>query len=225
MTSEKKHLEIIEHYEKCLIQHGDSHLGVDWPNHADAETRYKIMLECILEKDNPISLLDFGCGASHLLDFIKIKKLKNIAYSGLDASKESITLSRKKYPDTPYYFLDVLDSAEELPMFDYIIMNGVFTEKRSLSQEEMSTYFSQLLRIAFGKAKRGIAFNVMSAEVDWKRDDLFHLSTDVLIHFLAKNLSRNFLIRNDYGLYEYTTYVYKEINHGKSHHLWHQGLC
>ena len=22
----------IDHYEKCLAQHGDSHLGVDWPS-------------------------------------------------------------------------------------------------------------------------------------------------------------------------------------------------
>ena len=45
--------------------------------------------------------------------------------------------------------------------------------------------------------------------VDWERDDLFHVSIDELGWFLKNNLSRNFVIRNDYKLYEYTTYVYK----------------
>ena len=43
----KKYLSIVSHYENCLAQSGDSHLGVDWPKKEDAETRYRIMLEII----------------------------------------------------------------------------------------------------------------------------------------------------------------------------------
>ena len=39
---------IIEHYESCLAKHGDSHLGVDWPNARDAATRYGVMLDFFL---------------------------------------------------------------------------------------------------------------------------------------------------------------------------------
>jgi len=46
--------------------------------------------------------------------------------------------------------------------------------------------------------------------VDWEREDLFHLSLDSLAGFLVKELGRDFVIRNDYGLYEYTTYVYRK---------------
>ena len=56
---------------------------------------------------------------------------------------------------------------------------------------------------------KGIAFNIMSKLVDWERDDLFHVSMDELGLFLKNNLSRNFIIKNDYKLYEYTVYVYK----------------
>ncbi len=55
-----------------------------------------------------------------------------------------------------------------------------------------------------------MAFNVMSKHVDWEREDLFHLPFDTLAEFLKKELTRNFVFRNDYGLYEYTTYVYRE---------------
>ena len=49
----------------------------------------------------------------------------------------------------------------------------------------------------------------MSKHVDWEREDLFHLSFDELGSFLKEEISRNFTIRNDYGLYEYTVYIYK----------------
>ncbi|MBC7501695.1 MAG: class I SAM-dependent methyltransferase [Herminiimonas sp.] len=224
MTNPKIYQSIVDHYSRCLLQHGDSHLGVDWPNEADASTRYRVMLESVRttreEPEAPLTLLDFGCGASHLHDFIRARELDHIAYAGLDAAPEAIALSKRKYPSTTYYQMDILDGADALPVYDYIIMNGVFTEKRGVSHHEMFDYFRAVLPIVFGKARRGIAFNVMSKAVDWERDDLFHLSTDTLISFLVKNLSRNFIIRNDYGLYEYTTYVYQEIDHGKSRSLW-----
>ena len=93
--------------------------------------------------------------------------------------------------------------------FDYIVCNGTFTEKRELSYEEMWEFFTQTIMKLWEKCDKGIAFNLMSKCVDWERDDLFHVSLDDLSWFLKNNLSRNFIVRNDYGLYEYTAYVYK----------------
>lgn len=90
------------------------------------------------------------------------------------------------------------------------MMNGVFTEKQTLTHEEMSSYFQILLKKAFQLAKKGLAFNVMSKHVDWERNDLFHLSFDDMVSFVTKHLSRHFVVRNDYGLYEYTVYIYHE---------------
>lgn len=76
----------------------------------------------------------------------------------------------------------------------------------------MFDYFTRVLKIMFAKASKGIAFNVMSKEVDWERDDLFHVPVTQLTHFVAAELSRHYVVRHDYGLYEYTTYVYREHN-------------
>ena len=64
---------IVSHYEACLEKHGDSHLGVDWPTKQDADTRYRVMLEVIrsFPPGENIRLLDFGCGASHLNDYLR----------------------------------------------------------------------------------------------------------------------------------------------------------
>lgn len=201
---------IVAHYESCLQRHGDNHLGVDWPNREDAETRYRVMLEVIKRPpDATVSLLDFGCGASHLYEFILRHRRDEIDYSGLDISPRFVRLSREKFPQVTYYCLDILKDPDSLPEFDYVVLNGVFTEKRSLSFEQMLRYFQETLAAVFAKARVAIAFNVMSKHVDWERDDLFHLPLDTLAGFLRKRLSRHFVFRNDYGLYEYTTYVYR----------------
>lgn len=205
----KNYSNIIAHYEGCLDKYGDTHLGVDWPNPTDALTRYRIMLDVIREKREKISLLDFGCGASHLYEYVLANQLTYINYAGLDLSEKFVRLSKKKFPAINYYCIDVLDHSSPLPTFDYIIMNGVFTEKRELSHDDMWEYFKQVVLIVFKSAKSGIAFNVMSSHVDWERDDLFHLPMDKLAAFLAKEVSRDFIIRNDYQLYEYTTYLYR----------------
>jgi SAM-dependent methyltransferase len=206
----RKYIEIVEHYESCLARHGDSHLGVDWPKEQDVETRYSVMLELIpTSRPSMVKLLDFGCGASHLYEHIVARGSTGIEYVGLDLSPKFVELSRKKFPRNHYICADILEESDAVPMSDYIVMNGVFTVKRSLTFEEMLTYFECTLSAAFAKAERGIAFNVMSKHVDWEREDLFHLPFDTLARILIRTLTRNFVIRNDYGLYEYTTYVYR----------------
>jgi SAM-dependent methyltransferase len=206
----RSYLEIVEHYESCLARHGDTHLGVDWPKPQDAETRYRVMLELIrAPRTKTVKLLDFGCGASHLYSYIVEKDIKGIEYVGLDLSRKFVDLSLKKFPKNHYVCADILEEPTAVPSSDYIVMNGVFTEKRSLSFDEMLTYFERTVVAAFAKAERGIAFNVMSKDVDWERDDLFHLPLDTLTQFLVRSLTRNFIVRNDYGLFEYTTYVYR----------------
>ncbi len=210
--NEKKYLNIIAHYECCLEKYGDTHLGVDWPKKEDVNIRYRVMLEVIREdRSKKVNLLDFGCGASHLYEYLLRNKLNNIDYSGLDLSEKFIRLSRTKFPSVNYYCVDILDEHTWIPDFDYIVMNGVFTEKNILSFAEMFAYFKHVIGRLFSKARAGIAFNVMSSHVDWERDDLFHLPLDTLADFLTKELGRNFVIRNDYGLYEYTVYVYRGL--------------
>lgn len=202
--------QIIAHYEACLERHGDSHLGVDWPNAADAETRYRVMLESIRPGDLPASLLDFGCGAGHLLDFIHSKGLDAVDYRGLDASAKFIGLCRQKFPGTTFYHRDILESGEAVEPVDYVVLNGVLTEKRGMSQDEMLNYMEALLAAAWPLARKGMAFNVMSTRVDWQRDDLFHVPFDTMARVVGERLARHFRFRQDYGLYEYTTYVYRE---------------
>jgi SAM-dependent methyltransferase len=207
-----KYTRIVKHYEDCLDKHGDTHLGVDWPKLEDVDKRYRVMMDLLRfdsQLQQPASLLDFGCGAAHLIEYIRKNDMEQVHYSGLDLSQKFISLCQQKYPEQSFYCLDILQNADQLPVFDYVVMNGVFTEKRDLTQDEMWEYLQKMLLAIVPHTRRGIAFNVMSKNVEWERDDLFHLSHDLLTDFVTKKISRDYIVRADYQLYEYTTYIYK----------------
>lgn len=208
MTKKIRYRALTEHYERCLEEHGDTHLGVDWPNLKDADTRYQVMLGLIKKCDMPSTLLDLGCGTAALLQRLDaIGEEIAVTYEGLDISERFIDVCKGKYPSTKFHCRDILKAG--MPGFyDYVVMNGLFTEKRELSFEEMWWFCQSTLALVAVNCKKGFAFNVMSSHVDWTRDDLFHLPLDTLVTFLSRKISRNIVIRSDYGLYEYTVYVY-----------------
>lgn len=212
------YMDIVKHYENCYEKYGDNHKGVDWPKEEDVETRYRVMTDIMefnkisqgegdVQKQN--SFLDFGCGLGHLYEYI-VRNGIAVDYTGLDISEKFVAKCKEKFPEVDFIVMDLLQEKNvKLPYYDYIALNGVFTEKRNLKYEEMLEYFKSLFIKAFKICRRGIAFNVMSKDVDWERDDLFHLPLDTLSNFLSREITRNFIIRYDYGLYEYTVYVFK----------------
>ena len=208
-----------KHCEALLGKYGVTTCAVGKRSKADAEKTYRVMLEVIKyrktiladeeERTGKVRLLDVGCGPSFLYEYMLNSGIENVEYTGLDISEKFIHLAKSRFPSNIYYCLDILDEGAEIPHFDYVVMNSIFTQKLGLSFEEMFSYFKKVVRRAFNYADRGIAFNAMSKQVDWEREDLFHLPIDILAGFLTKELTRKFVIRNDYGLFEYTTYVYK----------------
>ncbi len=209
--SDKPYERLVRFSESFFEQHGDCYLGVGWTKRQeDADARYCVMLDLIVEEaDQQVTLLDFGCGASHLYEYLQRHPRGNISYSGLDLSPQFLACSRGKFPHVTYYELDILVD-DRLPMFDYVVMNGLFNAKCDMSFEDMLAYFQRLVRRVFAHTRKGLAFNVMSKQVDWEREDLFHVPFDLMASFVTREVSRHFVFRHDYGLYEYTTYVYRD---------------
>ncbi len=150
---DRTHRRIVAHYENCLERHGDSHLGVDWPRLEDVELRYVVMLDLVRSErhsaDRPARLLDFGCGLAHFHEFLLRRDIRNVHYTGLDLSPKFVERCRDKFPEKTFYCLDLLEPNASLPQFDYIVLNGVFTEKRELAQHQMFDYFRDLVSDRF----------------------------------------------------------------------------
>ena len=157
-----------------------------------------------------VSLLDLGCGASHLLEHIHRSGVEGLDYSGLDVSGRFVEVSRRKFPDVEYFHGDLLDPALEVPTFDYVVMNGLFTYRGPLSEPDMVDQWQRLVAAAMQHARVGVVFNTSSPYVDWRRDDLFHASIGTLTDFVARSRFPYFVVRHDYGLFESTVYAYRD---------------
>jgi SAM-dependent methyltransferase len=210
-----RYLGLVQYYETLLERFGDSHLSVAWPVEADAIVRHHVMLSVVREPltgPGPLRLLDFGCGAGHLLDTISSSDHAEVEYIGLDISRRFIELCRSKYPDRRFFCVNPfdVDAMAAVPACDYVVMNGVLTVRDEMTYDEMWDFARGLVEVAYGKAKTGLAFNVMSTHVDWERDDLFHVPFDEMARFVRSRLSRHYRFRADYGLHEYTCFVYRE---------------
>lgn len=203
---------LVTHYERCLERHGPTPKGVDWPNGPDLAIRFHTLLgllDAATPEPRPV-LLDLGCGPGLLLDYLSATgRLQTVEYRGIDLSPSMVAAARKRWPDRDISCRDVVQDPLPEQSVDYVIMNGVLTEKQTLSHEVMATIAKELIAAAFAAARVGIAFNVMSRHVDWQRPELFHWGFDDLSAFLCERVSRHYAFRSDYGLYEYTTFVWR----------------
>lgn len=200
--------------DACVVdleRYGDSFRGVGYTKSAeDASRCYAVMLGVVRPTTDPVTLVDLGCGLAHLLDHLNAHGPRQVRYTGIDLSESYLEACRSKHPGTDFLHADVLADPQSLPESDYIVMNGLFNYRGDITRDQMRAYFEAMVTTAWSRCRKGIAFNVMSTRVDWERDDLFHVPFDELSTFVWGKLSRHFAIRQDYGMYEYTTYVHRE---------------
>lgn len=202
---------IVDHYEACYRRFGREARGVDWPNQSDLERRFNVMLGVAEAEQGLVEIIDLGCGPGLLLDYIESTgRRAQFNYTGIDVSPLLVESAKTAWPAEKFFVRDILTQPLPEQSCDYVIMNGVMTEKQSLNQEAMVDFAKSLLAAAYRSARKGIAFNVMSVHVDWKRDDLFHWAFDEVAAFAKQSLSRHMVFRADYGLYEFTCYVFRE---------------
>ncbi len=202
-----------DHYEKRLNEFGPNSRGMDWPNPEDLEKRFKVLTGIINFSENgntKKTILDLGCGVGLLVNFLKNNGLiENLNYYGVDISLKMIDAAKKLLSDFNFEVRDILKNPFSEGKFDYVIMNGLLTEKQEMSQSQMIEFAQNIILNSYKSCSKGIAFNVMSSHVDWKRDDLFHWELDGVVEFMVKNCSRKIKIMMDYDLYEYTVHLYK----------------
>lgn len=208
-----KHLLIASHYEKCLKFGDTPHSKVDWPNLEELNLRYKAMFEIIdpkIMQQKRIRIGDFGCGLSGFYGFLKTIGVNHcIDYVGIDVVKEYLDISKNEYPNNEYLFWDIVSHDYELGLVDYFIVNGVFTQKLSLSEDEMYEFLYEVLKKLAEKVEIGIAINFMSPFVDYKKNGAFHVPFDRIGNFITSALGRKFKIRHDFLPYEYAVYIYR----------------
>lgn len=197
------------YYAKKFKDHGANSFGVDWGDEEKAEIRYNAMFNLVMNTSEEISILDVGSGYGGFYEFLtKRIDINKVNFSGIDIVEEMIDHAIKTYPKAKFLVGDVLNESFVNEKYDFIVCNGILTQKLSASDKEMEEYMISLIKKMFDLCKVGIAFNTMSDMVDFKLDGNFHYPVEKMFK-LASSISRHIKIDHAYPLYEYTTYIYK----------------
>lgn len=211
MSAESRSPEALRlYYDQCLAAHGDTAQGAGWPNEADRRKRFAVM-RALAPGGAMEDLCDLACGTGGFLEYLVAAGAAPRRYLGLDLSPAAVAAAQAKHGPERFVLHDILrDPLPAAAPFDYVVANGLFTVKAGLSHAEMWRFMEAAVARMWAMARRGIAFNVMSTVVDWQRADLFHASADALLEMLHAMAGRQVVLRADYGLYEYSAYVYRQ---------------
>ena len=198
---------VVEHYEQQLARFGPTARGMDWKDEASQALRFRVLCEvCDLEGR---SVHDVGCGAGHLLGFLREKGVA-VDYTGSDASARMLEAARRLHPDARFEALDLRRDAPARK-WDVVLCSGLFHVRLAHSDEAWWRFVQPTLRRMFEMCRVAIAFNLMSDRVDWRAEQLFYAPPGPVLDFCREQLSSRVTLRDDYPLHEYTVYVHREL--------------
>jgi len=210
MTStEKITAALRSHYERSFRAHGPTAKGVDWGEKAaDLACRYDKMAAVIAPGEpGPASLLDVGCGFGGLLDHLRARGI-TADYTGIDVVPDMIETARARHPGARFVLGDIM-TADDAGAHDYVVCNGILTQKLDVPAAEMDAFAAALIRRMFALCRKGIAFNVMTTKVNYFANNLYYRNPAELFAWCLTELTRHIRIDHAYPLYEYTMYLYR----------------
>lgn len=195
-----------DHYQSTFVSNGETAKGVDWRDKETMELRFQKMFEIKCD-DKVSSWLDVGCGYGGFGLWLH-EKARQDHYSGVEVVSELADSAIKKFDKSSILKGDFLEL--EIPKkFDYVICNGILTQKLSNSLLEMDQYSFKLIEKMFAIAEKGIAFNIMSSYVNFFAPNLYYKNPAEVFVNCASRFGSKIKIDQSYGLYEFTTYIYK----------------
>lgn len=199
-----------QYYTEKLNQFGNTPKGVDWNGVESQELRFDKLLCITSQWDEPFSINDFGCGYGYLYEYILKKYASEINYFGVDISEKMIERAKKTYSGEQCYFIQDNQCRQ---IADYTVSSGIFNVKLDFDDDTWLEYFLQTLQHLNSSCKKGFAFNCLTkySDKEYMRDNLYYADPCFLFDYCKTNFSRNIALLHDYGLYEFTILVKKEI--------------
>lgn len=200
------------HYAQKFLQFGATSNGVDWEEPKKAGLRYGAMLQLIPEEElsrpDPLSLLDVGCGYGAFYAFLQERDITNIIYTGVDLVADMVKYANGHFDNATFLAGDILEMGLNASSYDYVIANGIFTQKLTASNTDMDLFLDRMIETLFAICRKGIAFNIMTTFVDFENPDNYYRHPGDMVD-LSSRFTRSFRVNHSYPLYEYTMCLYK----------------
>lgn len=208
--SESRELENVEKYFSDKLKvHGPTHLGVDYNSTESQEKRF-FQLTKVIDSSRKYSLLDFGSGYGGMYDYL-LRLGHDLHYVGYDIADSMLQKGRELHPDNPDCWFT--REINEVPIVDYAVVSGTFNMKLDADFESWTQIVLEALNQMNAHASRGIAFNMLTkySDADRMRPDLYYGDPCFFFDYCKRNFARNVALLHDYGLYDFTILVRKDM--------------
>lgn len=199
---------VAEYYTEKLREHGQTPRGVDWNGEESQFLRFSQLMKVITPADS-VSVNDVGCGYGVMYEVLKTT-FPQIRYTGYDVSEAMIDAARVRYIGQPN--ADFVVSSEPCPA-DYGIASGIMNVRMNHTDASWHAYMADTLATLDRTSTKGFAFNCLTSysDADKQRDYLYYANPGEWFDYCKRNFSRNVALLHDYGLYEFTILVRKNV--------------
>ena len=201
---------IKSHYELLFKRYGPSALAVQSRDHKSQIVRFKLLTDI---SSNLRSVLDVGAGLAHLYSYLRAQGFDGY-YLGLELVSDFVKESQSIMANDSCAEIKCFDvSTGVIPNgYDYGFVSGMFNNARDDASEFMYDTLEKLWNVC----EQGMAFNLLSNNVDFFDEQLFYADPMEMFKFLKHDLRGHVLMRHDYVTFpdgypcEVTFHVLKE---------------
>jgi SAM-dependent methyltransferase len=201
--------EVAEYYSSKLEQHGETPRGVDWNGEESQTLRFEQLCK-IVDTSTQFSINDLGCGYGALYDSLSLR-YDSVCYSGFDVSKSMIRVAQQRHKDRKRVRFVLSSKPDQIA--DYGVASGIFNVRLGRLDDEWMSYLEATLDALDCTSRLGFSFNCLTSysDADKMRDYLYYADPCVLFNLCKCRYSKNVALLHDYGLYEFTIIVRKQL--------------
>lgn len=211
MSLDETQRKLNEYFTQKLETHGATAKGVDYNSEQAQQIRFNELVK-VIRPAAKLSIIDYGCGYGALFDFIHTLGW-DFEYYGVDLIEKMVSAGREKYHDFPNAHFTTDEN--ELPVCDYLLAAGIFNIKLDAAYGDWQDFVCRTLPRMDRLCSRGFAFNMLTKYSDEdrmaQRPDLFYGNPLFFFDFCKRKFSRNVALLHDYGLYDFTLLIRKDL--------------
>ena len=211
MTIDETQKKLNDYFSEKLIAFGATPKGVDYNGPEAQERRFEQLVK-VIDPSAPFTVIDYGSGYGGMFDFLQSKGWQ-FEYYGIDLIDKMVIVGRELHRDFPNAHFTTDES--EVPVADYLMAGAIFNIKLDASYEDWQDFVVTTLQRMNALCSKGFSFNMLTKYSDAdrmaQRPDLFFGDPLFFFDLCKKNFSRNVALLHDYGLYDFTILVRKDV--------------
>jgi SAM-dependent methyltransferase len=211
MSIDETQKKLNEYFSEKLDTFGATAKGVDYNGEQAQQVRFAELVK-VINPANKFSVIDYGSGYGAMFEFINHYGW-DFEYYGVDLIEKMVIAGREKYKEFPNVHFTT--DEKKLPVADYLVAAGIFNIKLETAYDDWHNFVCETLPHMNALCKRGFSFNMLTKYSDAdrmaQRPDLFYGDPLFFFDFCKRNFSRNVALLHDYGLYDFTILVRKDV--------------